>query len=159
MVSMPCTGRSGPYPSAAVLLLCCLSPLTSADVPPEQKHEVAHLLSFVRYADCRMFRNGIAHDSRDGYRHVLEKYDYFRSRIQNTEDFIELAAARSLLSGEEYLVQCGDQRPEASAEWLRRELAGTAAARTTVHVIVLMRQTAKPGGAETSFRSVCDFST
>lgn len=120
MTEIPCSGRSVAAVPAALALW--FLPPSFADVPPEQKHEVAHLLSFVRYAECQMIRNGVAHDSREGYRHVLEKYDYFRNRIHTTEEFIDLVGARSLLSGEDYLIVCGDGAPEASAVWLHREL-------------------------------------
>lgn len=120
MAEALCSGKSVAAVPAALALW--LLPPAFADVPPEQKHEVAHLLSFVRYAECQMIRNGVAHGSREGYRHVLEKYDYFRDRIQSTEEFIDLVGARSLLSGEDYLIVCGEGAPEASAVWLHREL-------------------------------------
>lgn len=107
--------------AAGVLATCAL--VVRADVPAEQRAEVAHLLSFVRYSDCEMIRNGTVHDSREGYQHVLDKYDYFRSRIHSTEDFIDLAATKSLLSGKAYQVDCPGQRRQTTSAWLRAELA------------------------------------
>lgn len=105
---------------ATCVFACSLNVL--ADVPPEQEPEVAHLLSYVRYANCDMVRNGVVYSSREGYKHVLEKYDYFRKRIESTEDFIDLAATKSLLSGKEYMVECRGQDARSSAAWLREEL-------------------------------------
>lgn len=115
--------RSKPMLMGAVLMLLLPAFAAVADAPPDQKHEIAHLLSFVRYADCDLIRNGAVHDSKDGYRHLLDKYDYFRSRIRSAEDFIDLAATKSLLSGRAYMVDCGEDDPIPSATWLRRELA------------------------------------
>lgn len=122
MAGKPTNDRTRLWPAAGGVLLSLLVPPVPADVPPEQEHEVAHLLAFVRYADCQMIRNGTTHDSREGYRHMLDKYDYFRDRIQTTEQFIDLAATKSLLSGKRYQVACPGATPEPSADWLRREL-------------------------------------
>ncbi len=106
----------------AVMLLGAVA-ACFADVPPEQRAEVAHLLSFVRYSDCEMIRNGTTHNGVEGYRHMLDKYDYFRDRIHSTEDFIDLAASKSLLSGKRYQVDCPAHKPQNASVWLRDELS------------------------------------
>lgn len=122
MTGSRCEGGPGSIRRGlAILLLFMLSP-AGADVPPAQRQEVAHLLSFVRYSTCEMIRNGTAHNGQEGYRHVLDKYDYFRDRIHSTEDFIDLAASKSLLSGKRYLVDCPHREPQRTADWLRQEL-------------------------------------
>jgi ATP-dependent DNA helicase Rep len=93
-----------------------------ADVPPEQVPEVEHLIAFLAGSDCRLVRNGRAYSGWDAAKHVQRKYDYFRDEIGNTEEFIALAATKSLRSGKPYKVRCPGQDPLPSASWLLQEL-------------------------------------
>ena len=70
--------------------LVCVAPCTClhADVPPEQKPEVEHLITFLETSDCSMIRNGEAHDGEEAAGHVRRKYEHFRNKIDSTEDFI-----------------------------------------------------------------------
>lgn len=88
----------------------------------EQEEEVAHLLEFVRNSACTMMRNGASHSSLEAAQHILNKYDYFKEDIQTTERFIQLAASRSTLTGKDYQVQCNNQPPVTSRDWLMTEL-------------------------------------
>ena len=94
----------------------------SADVPPAQKAEVEHLLAFVENASCTIIRNGKTHDSADAVSHIKKKYAYFKSKISSTEDFIELSATKSTLSGKYYMVSCGDGEQIKTRDWLLDEL-------------------------------------
>ena len=69
-----------------------------------------------------MERNGINHETQEAVRHILRKYNYYRDRIQTTEDFINLAATRSLLSGRSYRVLCNGKESRLTADWLKEEL-------------------------------------
>ena len=70
-----------------------------------------------------MLRNGKAHDAEDAVNHVQRKYDYFRKKISSTEEFIELSASKSTISGREYQVRCGNDEAVSSRDWLMEELA------------------------------------
>jgi hypothetical protein len=94
-----------------------------ADVPEAQAAEVEHLLDFIRTTTCELIRNGRAYSGDRAYRHVMRKYDYFRDRITSTEQFIELSATRSTLSGQPYWFACGDSKPVESETVLLEELA------------------------------------
>jgi hypothetical protein len=96
--------------------------LALADVPAEQRGEVEHLLKFLRGSDCRMTRNGKAHNGEEAARYVQRKYDHFRNEISSTEDFIELAASQSTISGKSYQVQCPGEPNRPSRDWLLQEL-------------------------------------
>ena len=105
------------------LWLALLSGLaTQADVPPEQAAEVQHLLGYLAGSECRMVRNGRSNSGKEGARHVRRKYDHFREELGSTEQFIELAASKSLRTGLPYEVHCPGQPPAPSAEWLVTEL-------------------------------------
>jgi hypothetical protein len=69
-----------------------------------------------------MVRNGKPYSGEDGAKHVQRKYDYFRDKISSTEEFIELSATKSTMSGRQYEVHCPGQPPMVSADWLTREL-------------------------------------
>ncbi len=93
-----------------------------ADVPPGQKLEIDHLLNFVEHSTCRMSRNGKSYDGVDAVAHIKKKYAYFKDKIQTTEQFIELSATKSTLSGKYYMVQCGDGKQLRTRDWLLGEL-------------------------------------
>lgn len=106
-------------------LLLCLIPVvvqSSADVPDSQKHEVEHLLLFVKNTDCKLERNGRMHDGESAYSHINKKYDYFKDEITSTETFIEYSATKSTMSGKYYYVHCGNSEPVKSGDWLLQEL-------------------------------------
>lgn len=94
----------------------------SAPVSADPAGEIASLLDFIAASGCTFTRNGTDYDSAAARDHIAMKYDYVRSRVKTTEEFIEYAASRSSLSGKLYTVDCaGKVIP--SAEWLKAELA------------------------------------
>lgn len=109
------------YIIPAALVFLSAAPL-GADVPPEQKPEVEHLIGFLQTSDCSMIRNGRAHDGAEAARHVRRKYKHFRDDISSTEEFIELSATKSTMSSKPYEVHCPGEPPRQSADWLLDEL-------------------------------------
>ena len=93
-----------------------------ADVPPGQKLEIDHLLSFVEHSPCRINRNGKAYAGIDAVSHIKKKYAYFKDDIQTTEQFIELSATKSTMSGKYYQVECPGEEPMRSQDWLLKQL-------------------------------------
>ena len=108
-------------PLLTILILACLQ-TARADVPPEQKPEVVHLLEFVRSSDCIMVRNGSEHIGEKAVSHIQKKYDYFRDDINSTETFIEYSATKSTMSGKYYTVRCPDGKEMKTQDWLLDEL-------------------------------------
>ena len=106
------------------VVLGALMPCTAAlaDVPDADSHEVQHLLEYLRASGCGMERNGEKHDSENAYSHVKKKYDFFRSKIQSPEDFIDYSASKSTMSGKYYLVYCEGQPAMRTRDWLLEEL-------------------------------------
>lgn len=94
----------------------------AADVPASQKPEVEHLLEFVQNSSCIIDRNGKTYPASEAISHIQKKYSYFKGDIETTEDFIELSATRSTLSGKYYLVSCGNAEQIRTQEWLLQEL-------------------------------------
>ena len=103
-------------------LLLVISNIGVADVPPEQQAEVEHLLAFVKNSGCIINRNGTEHPAEKGVSHIERKYDYFRDEINSTEEFIELSATKSTMSGKFYKVQCPGNKTIKTKDWLLTEL-------------------------------------
>ncbi len=109
---------------AAILAVSILSSLNvQADVAESQRDEVRHLLEFVRDSRCSIERNGKKYTGNGAYAHIMKKYDYFRGRIETSEDFIELSATKSTMSDKYYLVFCDSNPPMRTKDWLLEELS------------------------------------
>lgn len=106
------------------LFLWCVvvSDVASADVPADQLVEVNHLLAYVKNSGCIINRNGSDHAAEKGVSHIESKYDYFRDDINSTEDFIELSATKSTMSGDYYTVTCPGENTIRTQDWLLTEL-------------------------------------
>jgi hypothetical protein len=103
-------------------LLLVLFQWAAADVPPDQVAEVEHLISYLENSDCVMIRNGKVYSGSEGAKHVRRKYEYYRKKLSSTEQFIELSASRSSMSGKDYTVECPGEPVMTSSEWLHSEL-------------------------------------
>jgi len=115
--------------SATIVLLFCFALLmnsaASAEITGDGEREITHLLDYLGSSGCQFFRNGKWYSDMKTVRgHAEQKLRYFadKGRIHSAEDFIDLAAARSELSGKPYLVKCGKGPVETSAQWLKEEL-------------------------------------
>ncbi|WP_420428170.1 DUF5329 family protein [Algiphilus sp.] len=93
----------------------------SAAAPVE---EIRALIEDVAASDCRFYRNGEWHTAEAAAAHLRRKLRIARwmGRSGTAEDFIEQAGSRSSVSGERYRVQCTDEAPRDSADWLRELL-------------------------------------
>ena len=109
----------------AALLTACPSLAIAAPTPAPVRAEIDALLAKLEASGCEFNRNGSWHSSAEAKSHLLRKLEYIERRgtVQNTEQFIELAASASSTSKKPYLVRCGTQAPVRSQEWLTRELA------------------------------------
>jgi hypothetical protein len=68
-------------------------------------------------------RNAHGHTPQEAATHLEKKYRYFRDDIETPEDFIELCATRSLLSGKPYRVIDRQGNTTSTSDWLKAELA------------------------------------
>jgi hypothetical protein len=103
-------------------IMALLSMDARSDVPDADRHEVLHLLDYLRTSDCAMERNGKNYDSEGAYSHVKRKYEYFRDEIRTSEDFIEYSASKSTMSGKYYRVFCKGESAVLTRDWLLEEL-------------------------------------
>jgi hypothetical protein len=83
---------------------------------------VQHLIAHVSQSDLTFIRNDVRYTGKEASEHMQKKYAHFRDKIKTAEDFIELCASRSLLSGRPYLVVNEKGEKISANEWLRTEL-------------------------------------
>ena len=85
--------------------------------------EIDHLITYVGNSNCTFIRNGDSHKAAEAVEHMQKKYDYFRKKVTSAEQFIELSASKSLLTGKPYWIECPDSDKQYSRTWLLNELA------------------------------------
>jgi hypothetical protein len=96
----------------------------AGEVPPRENPErvIQYLVDFVTQSDWTFIRNGKEYTGRQAAAHMTKKYKHFKERIQSPEDFIRLAASKSLVSGRAYLVRSREGKELRSEEWLLEAL-------------------------------------
>jgi hypothetical protein len=90
---------------------------------PQTAQEIRDLLDFIEHSECRFVRNGTEYSGPRARAHLQQKLDYLegKNRVNSAEDFIDLAATKSSMSGRLYEVRCSEGAEPASI-WLKREL-------------------------------------
>jgi hypothetical protein len=129
----PTASSPGRLRRIRLLLLAGIVSAAAAAAPlaPAARAEVDALLSRLEISGCEFNRNGTWHKAAEVKPHLLRKLKYLEDRgaVQTTEQFIELAASGSSMSGEPYLVKCGNAAAVRSATWLSAQLQAMRAAR------------------------------
>lgn len=109
----------------SVLVLGLIFVPIACSAPQENvQREVNILLNYIKNSGCEFYRNGTWSDPKTAQTHLRDKYVYLAARnlIKTTEDFIEMAATKSNLSGQFYEVRCNGSAIVSSKQWLREEL-------------------------------------
>jgi len=116
-----------------VRFLCALCVAVFASVTPAVSfaastsvvgREVDALLARLETSQCQFQRNGRWHDAIRARSHLERKLRYLEERtiLTSSEQFIELAASRSSMSGEAYRVRCAGRAEQTSAAWFLEQL-------------------------------------
>lgn len=87
--------------------------------------EIEALLAKLQTSGCLFNRNGSWYSGAEAKDHLLRKLEYIEDKgaVQSTEQFVELAASKSGLSGKPYQVKCGSESPVESQSWLFKQLS------------------------------------
>ncbi|CAH0126549.1 DUF5329 domain-containing protein [Pseudomonas mediterranea] len=105
--------------------ICLIAMVTNAQAQatPQATQEIRGLLDFVEHSECQFVRNGEAFAGPEARAHLEKKLDYLedKNKVNSAEDFIDLAATKSSMSGRDYEVRCPEGTQPAGA-WLKREL-------------------------------------
>jgi hypothetical protein len=94
-----------------------------AQTQPQATQEINSLLDFVEHSECRFVRNGSEYPGAQARAHLEKKLEYLeeRDKITSAENFIDLAATQSSVSGRAYEVRCPAGVQPADT-WLKTEL-------------------------------------
>jgi hypothetical protein len=84
--------------------------------------EINHIFKFVQNSDCEFERTGTKHSAEEAKKHMKQKYDYYKSKINSTEEFIEFTATKSVITRIKYLIHCPNDPVIESQKWLLLEL-------------------------------------
>ena len=108
--------------SVVAALACSLAAAAPTAAPV--RAEIDLLLSRLQTSGCEFNRNGSWYSGAEAKDHLLRKLEYIEgnSAVLTTEQFIELAAAKSSSSGKSYQVKCGGEAPVESQVWLTKQL-------------------------------------
>jgi hypothetical protein len=114
--------RVSPWLMAAGISLFAIGANGQA-VTPQTAQEIKSLLDFVGHSECQFVRNGSEYPGPRARAHLEKKLNYLQglNRVNRAEDFIDLAATKSSVSGRAYEVRC-QQSVEPASTWLKREL-------------------------------------
>jgi len=99
-----------------------MTAVSASTTSTERENEIKHLLAFIADSGCTFIRNNDEYPSIKAKSHIERKYNYVKSRVSSTEDFIKYAATKSSMSGKHYMVSCSGDKT-ASSQWLLDELA------------------------------------
>lgn len=108
---------------AAGIGLIAMMTNAQAQTTPQAAQEIKSLLDFVEHSECRFVRNGSEYPGTRARAHLEKKLNYLEGKnmIGSAEDFIDLAATKSSMSGSLYEVRCPAGVQPASL-WLKTEL-------------------------------------
>ena len=108
---------------ASALLLSAGMTFVQAGTPAEDLNRtVAYLLNFVAKSDCTFIRNGKSYTPKEASEHMKGKYGYFKKEIKTPEDFIRLAATKSLQTAQPYMVRTKEGKELHCDEWMKKVL-------------------------------------
>jgi hypothetical protein len=105
---------------ASAILIVAFAGQTFATESLEQT--VNYLLDHVGKSDATFIRNGQTHTPQEAVTHIKAKYEHFKNEIKTPEDFIRLAASKSLLTGKPYLVRAPNGKETRLDVWLTEAL-------------------------------------
>jgi len=109
---------------SALLQGLILASVACANPPANVEFETNFLLGYIQDSGCKFYRNGMWFEAKTAQTHLRDKYNYLvaRNLINTTEDFIDLAATKSSLTGLAYKVNCHGVTIS-SSQWLHDELS------------------------------------
>jgi len=107
---------------AWILLAAVATMAAGQKLTTEQELDI--LLRELGASGCKFQRNGSWYQADKAVEHLQKKRNYLvkKGRIKTAEDFIELGASQSSMSGKPYRVACPDVPEVDSKVWLQTRL-------------------------------------
>jgi hypothetical protein len=109
---------------AVIAIFLATTMVLAEDTRPRENIDetIAYLVAFVAKSDCTFIRNGQSYTGKQASVHMQDKRRYFKGRIVTPEDFIRLAATKSLQTGQPYMVRSKEGKELRCDEWLKKVL-------------------------------------
>ena len=108
---------------ALLLLLAAALPAFGQGVPATETQRIEQLIRSVeQLSDARFIRNGSAHDAAAAGQHLRRKWREAGSRVKTAQQFIELCASRSSVTGRPYEIRFANGSTQTSESFLRARL-------------------------------------
>lgn len=104
---------------------------TSRPAPADIDASIRCLVDVVASSDYTFLRNSRRYSGVQAAQHLQRKYDHFREQIHTVDDFIALAASRSLLTGKPYRVVDAAGAITPTSRWLRQARSDCCAGRAS----------------------------
>ena len=104
------------------ILVCCTLLAGQAQSGDSLNESIKFLLDYVATSHATFIRNGQDYTPAEAVNHIKAKYEHFKSEIKTPEDFIRLAATKSLLTGQPYRVRTSDGKEMRLDAWLTEAL-------------------------------------
>ncbi len=104
---------------------------TARPAPGDIDASIRCLIDVVASSEHTFLRNSTRYSGAQAAQHLQRKYAHFREQIQTVDDFIELAASRSLLTGKPYQVIDAAGATTPTSRWLQQVRSDCCAARAT----------------------------
>ena len=79
---------------------------------------INYLFDCIANSKATFIRNGSSYTPAEAVDHIKAKYAHFKGNIKTPEDFIRLAASKSLLTGKPYLVRTPEGKEIQLDAWL-----------------------------------------
>ena len=94
-----------------------------AAVPVNETERIEYLIqSIERLSNAKFIRNGSAYDAQPAADHLRLKWREAGARVKTAQQFIELCASRSSVSGQPYRIRFADGSTVTSEAFLRAKL-------------------------------------
>jgi len=106
-------------PLAVVAMLALLgTAVRAAELAPIARAEIDHLLDTLGRSGCEFYRNGTWYGAAEARSHLETKLGYLvkKNLVSTADEFVDLAATKSSMSGEPYQVRCAPAAPVPSRD-------------------------------------------
>ena len=121
---MRLTNRSSLIIIAMLLLVALCSGIAWA-LSDLETRRIDYLIASVETLNGAKFvRNGKEYDGKKAASHLRLKLKNTADKVQSAEDFIEICASKSYLSGQPYLIVFPDGKTMPTGEFFRKKLKG-----------------------------------
>ncbi len=107
-----------------LMLLCGTLYLPEAEARQiSEKEKIDYLISYVENLSGAVFiRNGSSHTPAEAASHLRTKLRSSRRSVSTAEDFIQICATKSSITGRKYIISYSDGRSYEAGSYLRKVL-------------------------------------